>query len=283
MSLRPLALAAGLALALISCSAPGKGKSGKAFNNDLAGNFGTFAVLDLRNGTLSYKAEIPDLTTSASYREELMVFRRLLSGSTQVGTPSGEPISQADELAGYGAASTGEFFLGVFEVTKAQMAYLSGSTPTAIAPAERGKPASDVSADQVLQDLSDLQALTGANLGLPTAAQWERACRSGASTLFAWGNQITGALPQAQAVAVIAGVSPAGAAQVGSKNPNAGGFYDMHGNIWEMTSESSQTNYIYVRGGSWRDDLLQARCANRNPMPDGVSHPQVGARLVFHP
>ena len=116
---------------------------------------------------------------------------------------------------------------------------------------------------------------------LPTAVQWEVACRGGAGSVFSWGD--LGATP-ATTAATYARVSETaqgstGPEAVGSRTPNALGLYDMHGNVWEWTRGGTGT----IRGGSWRDSLAMARSANKQDLDRAASHALVGVRLILVP
>jgi formylglycine-generating enzyme required for sulfatase activity len=280
--MRSLAAVILVMLCLASCSAPGGGGS---TTNGLATassvNFASYVVLDLDAKTIELRASLPDLLTSSVYKTSKMAFRRVPSHVATLGAVDNEALAVSDEKARYGSYRVNEFLIGVFEVTREQWSRLSGSTPwtglTAVVPdpgAGVGIPAYNLSADAVVQALTTFGSGPGWSLRMPTGNEWEAACRAGGSTLFTWGDQISGEKPDAQAVFLGATTFAA----VGSKDPNGLGLYDMHGNAWELVDDGGD---IHVRGGSWLDPIVQARCANQAPLPYASTHPLVGVRLVI--
>lgn len=112
----------------------------------------------------------------------------------------------------------------------------------------------------------------GLKFDLPTAAEWEFACRAGSSTKYCNGDTEA----DLDKVAWYYGNSGGKIHEVGTKEANAWGLYDMHGNAWEYTltrhayvnnapawdpvgptaaetkgKESSEVNYTNWQG-SWR-------------------------------
>src|SRR5262249_18262464 len=76
----------------------------------------------------------------------------------------------------------------------------------------------------------------GLEVRLPTEAEWEYACRAGTTTAFHDGSQCTvpdGLDPALDAIAWYAGNSGAATHPVRQLLPNAWGFHDMLGNVWE--------------------------------------------------
>ncbi|MDR1817032.1 MAG: formylglycine-generating enzyme family protein, partial [Puniceicoccales bacterium] len=69
---------------------------------------------------------------------------------------------------------------------------------------------------------------SGYEYGLPTEAQWEYACRAGTTGDYA-GNL--------EAMAWYGKNSGGGTHAVAQKQPNAWGFHDMHGNVWEWCAD----------------------------------------------
>ena len=108
---------------------------------------------------------------------------------------------------------------------------------------------------------------------LPTEAEWEFACRAGSTgPLYGDLNQISWNTSNS-----LNRTHP-----VGSKLPNALGFYDMIGNVWEWTNDwyaadyyrscengatdptgAAQNPFRTLRGGSWDFDSKNCRASFR--------------------
>jgi len=95
-----------------------------------------------------------------------------------------------------------------------------------------------------------LRSLVGDKLlfDLPSEAQWEFACRSG-TTEGHWndGSEILGDEGADDNLDQLAyyNTGKYGTAEVGSKNPNLWGLYDMHGNVREMCLDYYKGEYRY--------------------------------------
>ena len=110
---------------------------------------------------------------------------------------------------------------------------------------------------------------------LPTEAQWEYACRAGTTTLYYWGDETEVATVGAHAWY---SSNASSTQEVGTKQVNAFGLYDMHGNVWEWcwdwygaytdtakedpTGASSGSGRM-LRGGSWGNSVEVLQSANR--------------------
>ena len=123
-----------------------------------------------------------------------------------------------------------------------------------------------------------LSAKTGRFYRLPTAAEWEYACRAGTTTAYSFGDD-----PKLlDKYAWHYGNSDWQYQKVGRKLPNPFGLHDMHGNVWEWVLDSYVENIEpgtetlnnplnlpatqygrEVRGGGWDDKAPLLRSASR--------------------
>lgn len=124
---------------------------------------------------------------------------------------------------------TKPFYLGKYEVTQDQWEAVMGDNPSVL---KGGKlPVTNVSWDDCQKFIKNLNAKTNGGYRLPTEAEWEYACRAGTMTVFSFGDKIT---PEDANY----GDSKIGKpVVVGNYKPNAFGFYDMHGNVFEWCED----------------------------------------------
>lgn len=110
---------------------------------------------------------------------------------------------------------------------------------------------------------------------LPTEAEWEWACRAG-STGPRYGSLPDVAWTDADAVT--------GTQQVGLKQPNAFGLYDMLGNVWEWcwdyADPARYADYRVLRGGGWADRHWSVRASVRRGSMPGAKLEDVGFRVA---
>ena len=125
---------------------------------------------------------------------------------------------------------------------------------------------------------------------LPTEAEWEYSCRAGSTSIYSWG----GASNSANANCVESGFGRA--IRVGSYDPNAWGFLDMHGNVHEWTADwnaeytsAPQTDpegpqsgtHRIMRGGAWNSPVAHLTSFRRFPNLPSFKSGAVGFRLAF--
>ncbi|MEI7661326.1 MAG: SUMF1/EgtB/PvdO family nonheme iron enzyme [Bacteroidota bacterium] len=111
---------------------------------------------------------------------------------------------------------------------------------------------------------------------LPAEAEWEFACRAGTTGTrygdldkIAWYKDNSTGLTQ----------------DVGMKEPNAWGLYDMLGNVWEWCNdiydETSYGPYRIIRGGGWHYEERGCLATNRRRShPSGYKIDDLGFRIA---
>jgi formylglycine-generating enzyme required for sulfatase activity len=210
------------------------------------------------------------------------VMIRVPAGSFTMGSPESEDGHRAWEQQRE-VPLRSDFYLGKTPVTQEQFEAVTGTNPTA------QEKIGDAPVDSVYWDHAKeyCQKLTQLDRGkgvlphdweyrLPTEAEWEYACRAGSSEPrhgesqdVAWYQDNTDEKPHA----------------VGQKTPNAWGFHDMLGNVWEWCEDCffvscCNVGCRSVRGGSCRSSARFCRCAQRWGLgPNGCSR-YCGFRLL---
>jgi eukaryotic-like serine/threonine-protein kinase len=91
------------------------------------------------------------------------------------------------------------------------------------------KPVINVSWHDAKEFCQKLSAKTGKTFNLPSEAQWEYACRAGSSTRYYFGDDAS----QLGDYAWYTDNANGQTHEVGEKQPNNFGLYDMMGNVWE--------------------------------------------------
>jgi formylglycine-generating enzyme required for sulfatase activity len=212
---------------------------------------------------------------------------RVDPGSFLRGANKDELGRRPNELAQENAAVTKPFYLGIYEVTQAQYLALMPRNPSYW----RNNPTWPV--DQVDWSmitgssgfLARLNAVLGTKhgslfvAGLPAQDEWEYACRAGTQTAFNNGKNITNAYSDTalDQLANYNRASNGSPRPVGSFQPNAWGFYDMHGNVAEWCEDR------YIRGGSWQAKAANCRVSWRTQISaEAVGSNQNGFRLALH-
>lgn len=155
-------------------------------------------------------------------------------------------------------------------------------------------------------------------LRLPRESEWEYACRSGSTTRYWWGDDSSSgkgkgnfADQSARARIAFAATFPFEdghtlLAPVGTFTPNAWGFHDLLGNVWEWcdtwydsgfygklakrsqpidskVDDEARGNFRVARGGSWCNDPRYARSSNRNYFAPSYAYDGLGLRAARTP
>ena len=224
----------------------------------------------------------------------------------------GSPLSETgryDNETEYNVTLTKGFYLAKNEVTQAQYerVMLGNDHNLSSTPSQFGgnpnRPVEKVSWNDVqifLQRLNDQESEripAGWAYVLPTEAQWEYACRAGTTTVYSWGNDINSSHANYNWDGEWnTGVDFQQTRDVGLYSPNEWGFFDMHGNVFEWTTDwdgdypiepsldphgPDSGVYKIGRGGSWYDIGRWARSSRRVAyLPDGKGS-KIGFRLAF--
>ena len=225
-------------------------------------------------------------------------FVKIPAGQFEMGSPVSEQQRNPDEII-HRVAISHSFYLGEHEVTQSQWKRVMGNSPSNFHKCGRDCPVEKINWYQVNQFITSLNQHGNAVFRLPTEAEWEYACRAGSQTPFSTGEKLTtadanydGHYPYTK---FPKGKNRGATSPVGSYSPNAWGLFDMHGNVWEWTSDfycpySNKevvdpksvcvSKYKVIRGGSWYFGADSARCALRythEPHDSGFS---LGFRIV---
>jgi formylglycine-generating enzyme required for sulfatase activity len=224
-------------------------------------------------------------TTADLGREVNLAMILIPQGKFVMGSPLLEPGHKDDELQ-HQVVFSRPYFIGKYEVTQEQWEAVMGDNPSQTKGAKL--PVTNVSWNDCQNFISKLNAKTESNYRLPTEAEWEFACRSGAKSAYSVGEKIT--KNDANYENVKGGAKP-----VGSYKPNSFGLYDMHGNVWEFCSDcygaysagksldpmgiKNARDHV-LRGGSFFVDGILLRSSTRDYVAPDFHNIVIGFRLA---
>ena len=292
-----------------------------------------YMVYDLEEETVRYYTSSNALPQGGAvtgpygdvYSENRLLLRRVNAANVRwlMGSTS-EPGRDKNREASHYVTLTNDYYMGVLELTKYQWLFVGGSDffvrpdpgwiscdPQPIAAISyntvRGRYC--YWPDPPLADswLGRLRALTGFAFDLPSETQWEFAARAGHYNGY-WGDgspiasTVTGGTDaNLDRLAWWRNMGKS-ATNVGSRQPNSWGIYDMHGNVWEWTLDVDQANIaantygqvvepsnrtvdntMIVRGGCYYTNNGGCRSAQRgtNLANDANTNGKCGFRLCL--
>jgi formylglycine-generating enzyme required for sulfatase activity len=131
---------------------------------------------------------------------------------------------------------------------------------------------------------------------LPSEAEWEFCARGGTATKFSFGDDVNAINDYGWHTGNAAGNDP----PVGAKKPNPWGLYDVHGYLWEWTSDvwgddattlpgdgsprtQGDAQYGVLRSGSWKDAADKLASGFRLRADRTIRDDAVGLRCVLTP
>ncbi len=223
------------------------------------------------------------------------------AGDFIMGSPGGEKFHEIQHKV----IISKHFYIGKYTVTQEQYESIMNSNPSRYRGANN--PVECVSWNGALDfcnklnEISDSIRPKGYKFSLPTEAQWEYACRAGATTTLNRDKDIScevGACPNLDEVGWYSCNSNKRSHPVGMKKPNAWDIYDMHGNVFEWCSdwcgEYSTENCIdpvgpekgytrIARGGCWANDPKYCCSGYRGYATPFLVDGCVGFRLALVP
>lgn len=214
-------------------------------------------------------------------------FITIQPGRFLMGSPTNEEGRDLSEYQRY--VDLAAFAMQTMAVTQSQWTGVMGTNPSAFIGSDL--PVEQVSWNDAVEFCRRLSEKEGKRYRLPTEAEWECVCRAGTTTPF-----YTGASEADLAEAGwYSGNSDSKTHPVAQKKPNAWGFYDTHGNVWQWCSDSyypltggkdfkgssdtAQVSRFVVRGGSWFNEPRFCRAAYRFGYAPDYRSSNVGLRL----
>jgi formylglycine-generating enzyme required for sulfatase activity len=228
----------------------------------------TFQVLD-RTGNRSRPVTGSCAMLTNEWVNSLgMKFRRIPAGSFSMGSEKGYP----DEKPVRKVEIQKPFYLGVCEVTQAQWDQVMERNPSSFKGPNR--PVETVSWPDVMEFIQRLSEKDGVTYRLPTEEEWEYACRAGTTTEYYWGDEMNGDH------AWFWDNAGKETHPVGLKKPNAWGFHDMSGNVFEWCESGLKERTRLARGGSWEGNAGNCRSARRQEIRRTTRKNTVGFRLA---
>ncbi len=240
-------------------------------------------------------------------------FQRIEAGSFRMGSPENENDREQDEDQVQVTISK-PFEIMKKEVTQSQWFKVMGSNPSTFKSQKvcsnydsendicPNHPVEGVSWNDVrefIEKINTVLGLTGCDgtpdssagcYRLPTEAEWEYSARGGTTTAYSYGDAIS----DLRDYAWYSNNSERKTHQVGLKEANLKGLYDVHGNVWEWVQDSYTrdlpggedpliifgSNRV-IRGGGWNSGYTPIlRSANRGYQFPGYRGSVLGFRLV---
>ncbi len=213
-----------------------------------------FAVSQEKGNGNIKSQELVSSSTSLKKAVAKMEFVNIAPGTFEMGSKDGGSLGQ---LKLHKVTLTRGFEMGKYEVTQGEWESIMESNPSYLKRCGKNCPVENVTWDEVQEFISKLNEIKdGYIYRLPTEAEWEYACRAGLSGDFEGDIEEMG---------WFSSNAYGRTHEVGKKQPNDWGLYDMYGNVFEFVSDWSSAvaidgvidptgpetgKYHVIRGGS---------------------------------
>lgn len=158
------------------------------------------------------------------------------SGMIYIASSEGDPVVRG-------------FYIDRYEVTQAEFLKVMLTNPSYFIGSKR--PVEKITWNQAVSFCERI------GKRLPTEHEWELAIRAGTTSPYYWGED------SPDRFAWHKGNADKRTHNVGQKEPNALGLYDMAGNVWEWTGSDHEEGGKVVRGGSWRNGEGSLKSSHR--------------------
>ena len=257
--------------------------------------FGTFSPL--------YAAEQADTLSSTPYQDKMINGRlgpkmiTLPAGSFKMGDIQG--VGKSYEQPVHLVTISKPFSISKFPITFSEYDAFSKATGRKLVDQykwPRGQyPVINVNWEDAKDYARWLSKETNKTYRLPSEAEWEYAARAGSIEQYPWGNDI--GINNAHCTSCSDTPMKNQTAPVGKYPANKWGIYDMIGNVWEMTADCWNYDYVnapkdgsawisgdctrlVLRGGSWGDTPNDLRSSTRLRSYAKARTVNIGFRLV---
>lgn len=217
---------------------------------------------------------------------------KVAGGTFQMGATSEQGSDAYLDEQRVHQVTVSDYYIGETEVTQELWQAVMGSNPSNFSSLEQ-LPVENISWDDSQTFINKLNQLTGINFRLPTEAEWEFAARGGKTSLgykYSGSNDIG-------AVAWYTENSDGKTHEVGTKESNELGIYDMSGNVMEWCNDfydATMTNNDVTnptgpktgtervcRGGGWSNSSRSCRVSYRTKSSPSYTSDRIGLRLAL--
>ena len=226
-------------------------------------------------------------------------FTLIPAGEFMMGSPPSENDGRDNERPVHRVNIANDFYISKNVVTQKQWRELMGENPkyrqAFLYFKGENLPVSPITCFEVQEFIEKLNEKENTNkYRLPSEAEWEYAARAGTTTTYSFGDHEL----YLDAYAWYETNSNKKLHDVGQKEHNPWGLFDMHGNVWEWVQDNWNGNYKdaptdgsawksnnsnrVIRGGSWSSSAGDCRSSRRTYSRPGEAGLQTntGFRLV---